>query len=115
MRGADIAARYGGDEFAIILPDTPKAAAQATADKLARAITSGRTNAGQSEGVTISASCGVACCPDEARTVSNLLQLADDRVYESKREVKHAIAERAAPELRVARAASAGPQASSRG
>ena len=85
VRGADIAARYGGDEFAIILPDTRKAAAQATAEKLAKAIASGRTNAGQSAGVRVSASCGVASCPDEARTVSGLLQLADDRVYESKK------------------------------
>ncbi len=74
VRGADIAARYGGDEFAIILPDTPRVAAQATADKLARAIASGRTNAGQSAGVAVSASCGVACCPDEVRTVTDLLQ-----------------------------------------
>ena len=109
VRGADIAARYGGDEFAIILPDTPKAAAQATADKLARAIASGRTIAGQSEGVTISASCGVACCPDEARTVSDVLQLADERVYESKRKVKHSGAEGPPPELRAGKAASAGP------
>ena len=109
VRGADIAARYGGEEFAIILPDTQKAAAQTTADKLAKAIASGRTNAGQSEGVTISASCGVASCPDEARTVSGLLQLADDRVYESKRAVQHSIVEDKPPELRVGNPASAGP------
>ncbi len=85
VRGADIAARYGGDEFAIILPDTPLQAAQAAADKLATAIVTGQTSTGQSEGIPISASCGVASCPDEARTVSDLLQLADERVYQSKR------------------------------
>ena len=85
VRSADIAARYGGDEFAIILPDTALPAAQATAQKLANAIATGRTNAGSlSETLPLSASCGVACCPDEARSVSELLQLADDRLYSSK-------------------------------
>jgi diguanylate cyclase (GGDEF)-like protein len=85
VRSADIAARYGGDEFAIILPDTPLAAAQATAQKLASAIATGRTNAGSlSETLPLSASCGVSCAPDEARSVSELLQLADDRLYSAK-------------------------------
>lgn len=85
VRGADIPARYGGDEFAIILPDTPLRAARSTAEKLSQAIATGQTSTGISEGVPISASCGVASCPDEARTVSDLLQLADDRVYSTKR------------------------------
>lgn len=114
VRGADIAARYGGDEFAIILPDTALDAARATADKLGKAIASGQTNAGQSEGIRISASCGVASCPDEARTVPELLQLADDRVYDSKRDVKHSIAEIQPPGPGVGKAAPGGPQASIR-
>lgn len=85
VRASDIAARYGGDEFAIILPDTPRPAAEATAEKLSRAIATGRTNAGSmSENLPLSASFGVACCPDESRSVSELLQLADDRVYAAK-------------------------------
>ena len=85
VRGADVAARYGGDEFAIILPDTPLEAAEATARKLAKAIATGRTYAGSlSESVPLSISYGVACCPDEARSVSELIQLADDRLYAAK-------------------------------
>jgi diguanylate cyclase (GGDEF)-like protein len=85
VRGADIAARYGGDEFAIILPETSRESAEATARKLAKAIATGRTYAGSlSECLPISASYGVATCPDEARSATELLQLADDRLYAAK-------------------------------
>ena len=86
VRSADIPARYGGDEFAIILPDTSRPAAEMTATKLVSAIAHGHNTADPlSDGIPISASFGVACCPDEARTVSDVLQLADERVYAAKR------------------------------
>ncbi len=85
VRSSDIAARYGGDEFAVILPDTTRSSAEATAEKLTRAIAIGRTATGSlSETLTISASFGVACCPDDARSVSELLQFADDHLYAAK-------------------------------
>ena len=85
MRSSDIPARYGGDEFGIILPDTDRNAAELVARKLARAVATGRNYAGPlSTSLPISASYGVATCPEEARTVAELLQLADDRLYASK-------------------------------
>ncbi len=85
VRGADIAARYGGDEFAIILPDTPREAAEQTAKKLAKAIATGNMYASSvGQALPLSTSYGVASCPDEARTVTELLQLADDRLYAAK-------------------------------
>lgn len=85
VRGADIAARYGGDEFAIILPATAREAAEATARKLAKAIATGRTYAGSlSESLPLSVSYGVATAPDEARSAAELMQIADDRLYAAK-------------------------------
>ena len=85
VRGSDIAARYGGDEFAIILPDTSAEDAEQTARKLAKAIAKGRSYAGTISGsLPLSTSYGVATCPEGARSVTELLQLADDRLYAAK-------------------------------
>jgi len=85
VRSADVAARYGGDEFAILLPDTSLEAAEATARKLAQAVATGRTYSGPlSDGLPVSVSYGVASCPEEARGATELLQLADDRLYAAK-------------------------------
>lgn len=86
VRGTDVAARYGGDEFALILPETGREAAQATAEKLTKAIGAGggwTTLAGQD--LHLGVSCGVATCPDDGHTLRHLLQVADSRLYEAKR------------------------------
>ena len=69
--------RLGGDELCALLPLT-SSDPRATAGRLAGALTQ------HGDGFTISVSCGWAALPDEARTASEALRLADRRLYESK-------------------------------
>ena len=80
VRATDIASRYGGDEFAVVLPNTTKAVALRLADRLLKSIAEERILV-DGRVVTISASAGVA---DDA-TGSDPIPAADRALYESKR------------------------------
>jgi diguanylate cyclase (GGDEF)-like protein len=84
VRETDYPARYGGDEFVVILPQTDLPAAQALGEKLRRLIEAHAFL--QEEGINarIGVSLGVACYPGEARSKEALIRLADQRMYEDK-------------------------------
>ncbi len=84
VRETDIPARYGGDEFCVILPQTDGAAAHVLAEKL-RDMIEGHTFL-QEEGIDarLGVSLGVATFPAEAKTKEALIRLADKRMYEDK-------------------------------
>jgi diguanylate cyclase (GGDEF)-like protein len=84
IRGSDIAARYGGDEFVVILPNTTADEARATADKLSAAVATSASLTGVEDKVKLGMSIGMACCPDDSRVPGELLQIADSRLYEAK-------------------------------
>ncbi len=84
VRETDIPARYGGDEFVVILPQTEGAPARVLAEKLRRLV-EGHTFL-QEEGINarLGVSLGVATYPAEATTKEALIRLADKRMYEDK-------------------------------
>ena len=84
VRETDIPARYGGDEFVVILPQTDGAPARLLAEKLRRLV-EGHTFLPE-EGINarLGVSIGVASYPTEAPTKELLLRLSDQRMYGDK-------------------------------
>lgn len=80
-RGIDLAARIGGEEFAVLLVETSKDGGLEVAERLRTAIKSLEIpQAGR-----ITASFGVAECPHDAQTAAEILKAVDVALYEAKR------------------------------
>ena len=77
-RSVDTAARHGGDEFALVLPETGAAAARLVGERIRDLL------AKDSEEPALSVSVGVAAYPSEATTIGTLLYAADRALYEMK-------------------------------
>jgi len=79
-RSVDIAARYGGDEFALVLIDADPAMAGQVAERIQECL---RKDMEEPE---LSASIGIASYPADGRTGQELLEAADERLYRQKKE-----------------------------
>ena len=86
IRGVDLAVRYGGEEFVVVMPDTGSDDANLVAERLTRSI-GGAPIAVSHEvaEVEITVSAGVAVVNGPGDTAESLLQRADDALYSAKR------------------------------
>lgn len=89
-RKQDVPARWGGEELAIIMPDTEPHAAAHLADRIRVRLAERRvTFDGEQTGVTVS--CGIAACPADAIDPDGLFKVADARLYRAKRDGRNRV------------------------
>jgi diguanylate cyclase (GGDEF)-like protein len=84
VRGSDIACRYGGEEFALVLPETSEEPAARRAEDIRVAISSLELSHAGTRMGKVTASCGIALFPDHADDTDTLLRVADVALYAAK-------------------------------
>lgn len=91
VRGDDIACRYGGEEFAVILPGATLEQAQQRAEKLRSGVANLRVRTAGQTLPPLSASFGVAAFPQHGDSWEALLRAADGALYQAKREGRNRV------------------------
>ena len=84
-------ARFGGDEFALVLPDTGGEGAYAVGERIRERIAAHKFLAGDGLDIHLTASVGVATLPDVAASAEELVQAADKAMYQVKESGKNGI------------------------
>jgi diguanylate cyclase (GGDEF)-like protein len=91
LRSIDIVARYGGDEFVIVLPQTPPDTAVRIAERMRKSIEQNTFLKKEGYALKLTASFGVASYPGSAKTKEDLIRLADDAMYRVKYQTRNAV------------------------
>lgn len=91
LRSIDIVARYGGDEFVIVLPQTPPGAATHIAERIRKAVQQNVFLKKEGYSLKMTASFGVASYPESAQTKEDLIRLADEAMYRVKYQTRNAV------------------------
>jgi diguanylate cyclase (GGDEF)-like protein len=96
-RETDVVARFGGDEFAVVLPDTGSEGAYAVGERIRERICEYQFLAEKGLNLHLTASVGVATLPDVADSSDELIHAADTAMYQVKDRGKNGIQSAAAP------------------
>ena len=90
-RETDVVSRFGGDEFALILPDTGSDGAAAVGERVRERVNGHRFLEGDGLDIHLTVSVGVATLPDVAASTEGLIQAADEAMYHVKEHGKNGI------------------------
>jgi two-component system, cell cycle response regulator len=92
IRGIDLACRYGGEEFVIVMPETDMAVAAMVAERLRRRIASEAFSISQAtRSVEVTISVGLAALSAPNDTAANVLKRADKALYRAKRDGRNRV------------------------
>jgi len=80
VRDGDMAFRYGGDEFALLLPRTDSSSAYQIAERIRQAVAS----VGSRDNFSVTASVGIGAAPRDAQTAPDLVSVTDAELYRAK-------------------------------
>ncbi|HWQ37354.1 MAG TPA: GGDEF domain-containing protein [Burkholderiales bacterium] len=98
LRGSDVMARFGGDEFVILLPETNRHGAQEMAERIRKSIESSRFDVrGGDTNVTVSI--GIASYPEDGGNLEVILDKADKAMYRAKQRGRNQVALYATEEI----------------
>jgi two-component system cell cycle response regulator len=97
IRGIDLACRYGGEEFVVVMPETDPHLAWTVAERLRKSVEVMPFRIGAAPGeISVTVSIGVAGSDDPSMTADALLRLADQALYTAKRDGRNRVVAHAA-------------------
>ncbi len=91
IRGVDLACRFGGEEFVVLMPDTDTGQAEAVAERVRQSMAEKPFEVGPSRPLTVTVSAGVALNESHADTPESLVKRADVALYRAKREGRNRV------------------------